>query len=198
MYLWCLSDPRFIQFALVDQLLRCAHKRIVIINKVYIERNNMQVGLKQFRKKYRHYLRLLLRTEEFNATRVFTLVTSLQHSLRLFDSNHFNYPRHVATVPWTKPARKVVPTCACSICARSTIMCYSSLRFWLSRSTRDREWTHVYNYKLEEVMLLTLYFVLRFRDGSAAARMYAGTAARMYAGTVICRHSSRGKKVDCF
>ena len=36
------------------QLLRCAHKRIVNIMKVYlhIERNNMQVELIQFRKKY--------------------------------------------------------------------------------------------------------------------------------------------------
>ena len=32
------------------QLLRCAHKRIVNIMKVYIERNNIQVELIQFRK----------------------------------------------------------------------------------------------------------------------------------------------------
>ena len=33
------------------QLLHCAHKCIVNINKVYIERNNMQVELIRFRKK---------------------------------------------------------------------------------------------------------------------------------------------------
>ena len=33
------------------QLLRCAHRRIVNIMKVYIERNNMQVELIRFRKK---------------------------------------------------------------------------------------------------------------------------------------------------
>ena len=55
------------------QLLRCVHKRIVNIMKVYIERKNMQVELIRFRKKYRIYSRLLLRTEELNATRVSTL-----------------------------------------------------------------------------------------------------------------------------
>ena len=33
------------------QPLRCAHKRIVNIMKVYIERNNMQLELIRFRKK---------------------------------------------------------------------------------------------------------------------------------------------------
>ena len=33
------------------QLLRCAHKRIVNIMKMYIERNNIQVELIRFRKK---------------------------------------------------------------------------------------------------------------------------------------------------
>ena len=46
------------------QLLRCAHKRIANIFKVYIERNNMQVELIRFRKTYRLYSRLLLRSEE--------------------------------------------------------------------------------------------------------------------------------------
>ena len=65
-----ISDPRFIQFG---QLLHCAHKRIVNIMKVYVERKNMQVELIRFRKKDRLYLCLLLRGEEFNATRVSTL-----------------------------------------------------------------------------------------------------------------------------
>ena len=62
------------------QLLCCAHKRIVnnFIMKVYIERSNMQVELIRFRKKYRIYSRLLLRSEEFNAARVFTLGKWLQ------------------------------------------------------------------------------------------------------------------------
>ena len=40
------------------QMLRCAHKRIVNIMKVYIERSTMQVDLIRFRKKYRLYSRL--------------------------------------------------------------------------------------------------------------------------------------------
>ena len=55
------------------QQLRCAHKRIVNIMKVYMERKNVQLELIWFRKKYRIYSRLLFRTDEFNATRVFTL-----------------------------------------------------------------------------------------------------------------------------
>ena len=56
----------------------CAHKRIVNRIKVYIERSNMQDDLIRFHKKYRLYLRLHLRSEEFNATRMFTLGYSLQ------------------------------------------------------------------------------------------------------------------------
>ena len=66
-------------FTSFGQLLRCVRKCIVNIMKVYIERNNMQVELIRFRKKYRLYSRLLLRNEEFNATDVFTLGKSLQH-----------------------------------------------------------------------------------------------------------------------
>ena len=55
------------------QLLRCAHKRIVNIVKVYMERKNRQLGLIRFRKKYRIYSCLLFRTDEVNATRMFTL-----------------------------------------------------------------------------------------------------------------------------
>ncbi len=45
------------------QMLRCAHKRIVNIMKVYIERNNIQVELIRFRQKCRLYSRLRLRGE---------------------------------------------------------------------------------------------------------------------------------------
>ncbi len=58
-----------------------------------------------------------------------------RYNKSLFDSNHFNYQWHIATVVRTKLARKVLPRCACSISANSTIICYSSLRFRLSRST---------------------------------------------------------------
>ena len=69
------------------QLLRC---EIVNRIKVYIERNNLQVQLIRFRKQYRLNSRLLLRSEEFNATDVFTFGKSLHH--KPVDSNHFNYP----------------------------------------------------------------------------------------------------------
>ena len=38
-------------FTYFGQLLHCAHKRIVNIMKVYIERNNIQVELIRFHKK---------------------------------------------------------------------------------------------------------------------------------------------------
>ena len=66
-------------FTSFGQLLRCAHKSIVNIMKVDIERNNMQVELIRFRKKYHLYSRLRLQSQEFNATDVFTLGKSLQH-----------------------------------------------------------------------------------------------------------------------
>ncbi len=120
----CVSDPRFIQFALASC---CAHKRIVNIMKVYIERNNMHVELIRFRKQYRLSSRLRLER---------------RYKISPLDSKHFNYPWNVATVLCTKLARKVLPRCAGSISANSTTICYSSLRFWLSRSIRDCEWTH--------------------------------------------------------
>ena len=52
------------------QQLHCARERIVNRIKVYIEGNNMQVELIRFLKKISP---LLLRSGEFNATRVFTL-----------------------------------------------------------------------------------------------------------------------------
>ena len=44
-------------FTSSGQLLRCVHKRIVNVVKVYIERNNMQVKLMRFRK---HYISTIL------------------------------------------------------------------------------------------------------------------------------------------
>ena len=45
-----MSATRFITS--FGQQLRCAHKRIVNTIKVYMERNNMQVELRRFRRKY--------------------------------------------------------------------------------------------------------------------------------------------------
>ena len=61
-------------FTSFGQLLRCAHKHIVNIMKGY-----MQVELIRFHKKYHLYSRLLLQSEEFNVTDVFTPGKSLQH-----------------------------------------------------------------------------------------------------------------------
>ena len=47
-YLCVSSSLHLVRFV---PLLRCAHKRIVNIIKVYIERNNMPVELIRFRKK---------------------------------------------------------------------------------------------------------------------------------------------------
>ena len=104
------------------QLLRYADKRIVNIVKVYLERNNMEVGLIWFHKKYQLYSRLLLRSKEFCDRRDVYAWKCL--------------------FPCTLFAWKVVTTSACSISANSTLICYSSLRFWRSSSTRVRDWTH--------------------------------------------------------
>ena len=68
---WSLVDS--IHSVRFGQLLCCAHKRIVNIMKVYMERKNRQLEIIRFRKKYRIYSGLLFRTDEVNATRVFTL-----------------------------------------------------------------------------------------------------------------------------
>ena len=47
MFVYIRSSLHSVRFG---QLLRCAHKRIVNIMKVYIERNNMQDELIRFRK----------------------------------------------------------------------------------------------------------------------------------------------------
>ena len=62
------------------QLLRYVHKRIANILKVYIERNKIQVELIRFRKQYRLYSSLRLRSEEFIATDVLTHGKSLHHN----------------------------------------------------------------------------------------------------------------------
>ena len=60
----CVSVSSSLHLVRFGQLIRCADN----IMRVYVERNNLQVELIRFRKKYRLYSRLLLRSEEFNAT----------------------------------------------------------------------------------------------------------------------------------
>ena len=48
----CVSLRSSLHSVRFGQLLRCAHKHIVNIMKVYIERNNKQVKLIRFRIKY--------------------------------------------------------------------------------------------------------------------------------------------------
>ena len=48
----CVYVSSSLHLVRFGQLLRCAHKRIVNIMKVYIERNNMQVEIIRFHKIY--------------------------------------------------------------------------------------------------------------------------------------------------
>ena len=79
----CVADPCLLSFRF-GQLLRCAHKRIVNIIKVYIERSNVQVELIQFRNKYRLYSRLFLRSKEFNVPACLRLES--RYTISLFNS----------------------------------------------------------------------------------------------------------------
>ena len=85
-----VETPLCASFTYFGQLLRCAHKRIVnnIIMKVYIERNNMQVELIRFRKKYLLYSGLCLWSE--NSMRPMCLRLESRYNISLFDSNLFN------------------------------------------------------------------------------------------------------------
>ena len=69
------------------QLLRCAHKRIVNIMKVYMERKNRQPELIRFRKKDRIYSRLLF--ESMKSTLLACLRLDSRYYISTFDSNHF-------------------------------------------------------------------------------------------------------------
>ena len=70
------------------QLLRCVHKRIVNIMKVYIERKNMQFELIRFRNVFIHvYL-----CEAMNSTRLTCLRLDSLYNINLFNRNHFKYP----------------------------------------------------------------------------------------------------------
>ena len=86
----CVSDPRLIQFASgscytvhINALsieLKCTSKETTCKLNKY----------DSVKKMYRLYSRLLLRSEEFNATSTFTL--GCRYNISLFDSNHFKYP----------------------------------------------------------------------------------------------------------
>ena len=70
--------------------LHCAHKRIVNIMKVYIERKNIQVELIRFRKKYRHFH--INFCEARYSTRLACLRLDSRYNISMFNGNHFNYP----------------------------------------------------------------------------------------------------------
>ena len=76
-------------FTSSGQLLHCAHKRIVNIMKVYIERNNMQVELIRFRKSPLFTFTFAKRGIQCDR-RVYVL--EMCYNISLFDSKHFNYP----------------------------------------------------------------------------------------------------------
>ena len=96
-----------------------------IIMKDFIKKKNIQIELIRFRKKYRLFH--VNFCEARYSTRLACLRLDSRYNISMFNSNHINYPWHVATVLCTKLARKVLPRCACSISANLTIICYSSL-----------------------------------------------------------------------
>ena len=77
-------------FTYFGQLLRCIHKRIVNIMKVYIERNNMQVELTRFRKKI-DFIGVYV-CEAWKSMRPTCLRLASRYNIRMPDSIHFNYP----------------------------------------------------------------------------------------------------------
>ena len=64
---WHIYSQICASFTYFGELLRCPHKHIVNMMKVYIERKNIQVELIRFRKKYQLYSHLLFRIELFRA-----------------------------------------------------------------------------------------------------------------------------------
>ena len=77
-------------FTSFGHMLRCAHKCIVNIMKLYIERINMQVEIIRFPKKNIAFIHVYF-CEARNSTRPTCLRFENRYS-SLFDSNHFNYP----------------------------------------------------------------------------------------------------------
>ena len=82
-----VAATRFIY--LFGDLLRCPHKRVVTITKVYIARNNMQVQFIRFHQKYRLYSRLLLRSEGLSDHSVYSIFARWQ---QLTTTQINNYP----------------------------------------------------------------------------------------------------------
>ena len=155
-------------FTSFGPLLRCAYKCIVNIMKVYIEKNNVQGAFIRFRKKILVYSRLLLRSDEFwwickidrsrcaNDGSIVRAGIDISHIVSIFFLRYgfqalyhmlrqdalYNDLSNMPLFPCTLFAWKVVTTSACSISANSTRICYPSLHFWRSRSTRECQWTH--------------------------------------------------------
>ena len=72
------------------KLLRCAHKRIINITKVYIERKNIQVELIPFRKKYRLFHVNFCEARYSN--RLACLRLDSRYNISMFNSHHHSCP----------------------------------------------------------------------------------------------------------
>ena len=134
------------------QLLHYADKRIVCTMEAYIERDNIQVELIQFLK--------IIST-------LFTFTFAKWGISRPTRYLHMESLSNICLFPCTLFAWNVVTTRACSISANSTLMCYSSLVFWRSRSSR--EWTHwlIYtNYNYLLCFTIITWYVCIFSCGA--------------------------------
>ena len=154
-------DPRFVQFALASCLC-CAHKHIVNIMKVYIERKNMHVKLIPLHKKYRLYWRWKPWSRKLSWTTFMKLGSLLSvmgrhrssvqlwycESLQMDSEGRIievvlgtefsDYDRRTGDNK-TKP-KNWCRQFAWKVGPRTNSVRKSSFRLWLSRSTRDREW----------------------------------------------------------
>ena len=139
-FVWSSLDS--IHSVRFGQLLRCAHKRIVNIIKVYTERKNRQLELIWFRKKYRIYPRVLF-FEPMKSTRLACLRLDSRYNISMFGSNHFILDTSPLFCAQSSPGKSLPDVHVRSARSNSTIIGYFSFRFWLSRSTREHERTHV-------------------------------------------------------
>ena len=84
--MWSLLD--LIQLVRFGQLLRCAHKCIVNIMKVYMERKNRQLELIRFRKKHITSIHVYF-FEPMKSMRLACSRFDSRYKISMFDSNHF-------------------------------------------------------------------------------------------------------------
>ena len=78
---------RLIHSVRFGQLLRCAHKRIVNIMKMYMERKNRQLELILFRKNIAFIYVYFF--QPMKSTRLVCLRLDSRYNINMFDSNHF-------------------------------------------------------------------------------------------------------------